>query len=1581
MISRCAKALGFSVLSAVAFSGQAADKPSEPAVHGAKVHAPVRFGISRPMREVLAELEARRPNVGETNKPLEIPNQLVPDFLSNVGRIDASPDPRAQRVPSQVNAPAVDLSFDGFDNNDNIPIAGGLIAPPDTNGDVGLDFYIQYINLGWTVFNKADGTVASGPNPGNTFWSGFGGPCENNNNGDPVVLYDELADRWIFSQFTNPVSAGGAQCFAVSTTDDPLGPYAQYQFAIPGIDYPKIGIFSDGSDHSGYYFSTNNFANAGPSFSGVSLMVVDRDAMLAASPTATFIEFDIGTGFFAVQPGHVEGADTAAPGTCNVFIQSWDDEIFAGTTVPTDGYQMWELCPDFATPGNSVLNGPTLIASSMEWDNELCGFAACMPQPGTAQLLDTLSQFTMYRAAIRINPASDPTGMRLVVASTTDVGSDQAGLQWAEIDLDGLSSTIVDEGLFAPDMQNRWLPSLAMDQAGNIGIGYSLGSSTKEPSIYYTGRLASDTPGMLQAEEVCVDSTGVQTGTNRWVDYSSMSVDPVDNCTFWYTSEYYAATSARGWATRVCSFVFPSCVTPQVLINPTMNEDQLVCAGDPIAPVEFNVSISTGETDQVDLALNNVPTNFTLMLSAMSVNPNPDTVTVTGTVGGAVAAGDYSFDVDGTTMAMGIGPGTGTANITVFDAAPTASTLTAPFDGLLDATLTPSFSWSAVAGANSYQLEVSTDAGFSSIVIDETLSGTSFDTVTPLAAGTQHFWRVTAENPCGAGAASATFTFSTFVPGDAIILLVDDDDNTPDVRSFFTDALDSLALSYDVFDTGVSDTTEPDEATMALYEGVVWFTGDNFSTASTGPSPASETEILNYLNNENGCFFLSSQDFHWKSLGGSTGPGVTQFMTDAFGLNNGTGDTSNTVVQGENLFAGLGPYTLAFPVTDFSDDFEPVAAANGAFTGDGDRSAVGIFGPTFNTTWLGFPLPAIADPQDRADVLGRLLLDQCNVFAGVDTGELSGTVTVNSSGTGVSGATVIASRAGVDFTTTTDGNGDYSFPFALAGFYQVSVDVANATNPAGVPNVAVATGMVTDLDFTVDASELSYDSSDLVVTLGDSADMDTRILSISNPGNLPLNYTASVGGYDFGLPTAMSPLISGHRGFVGQPSSTGVQALLDSVKKTPRNAAKAPGDILFSAPLTGSALGITMAPDGTIWVADLFSGTTAVFDDALNSLGTINDPIGPVGGPPFTSGIAYDSVNDTLWWLSDNGAGSAVLVEGFRDGTATGNTITLPTSGLAAGVEYSELLDAFFYVDIGNDDIYAVNRSGTPLVGYPAPQTDLDMGQGLFGNGLDIFGNRLDVLATEVDIQPQAVYTDRFGNNLGIQTDLSATADNFVNDIVRSRLDPDGILYVVGNATGTLYAIEPTSRLLANQWAEATITSGTVAAGGSEDLIIDYDSRGLPQGEYQASLVVEGNFANSAPAKNLGLIVTRIIANPTSGLEVSEDGQTAQFTVVLGTRPTSDVVIPVGTSDFTEGLTDLNVVRFSPTDFDQPQTVTITGVDDSDADGDQAFTIILGETESADPAFDGADPDDIQVTNLDDDPFSEFVFADGFETP
>jgi len=535
-------------------SAAAAQKPQRP-----QVGSSIRHDVSPTLREMALATEGQIP---VPRAPKEIALRK-PSHNRGAGNQTFGPDPLRQTeffpAGRQVATPAPTLSFDGLSNNDNSAVVGFGVVPPDTEGDVGPNHYMQWINLVLAVWDK-QGNLIFGPVAGNSLWAGFGGACETKNDGDPVIFYDHLADRWMISQFA---INEGIQCIAVSTSGDPTGSYVRYAFLVTpggGNDYPKLGLWTDGAGQSAYHMSLRDF---NPNFN-TSAVAFDRDALLAGSPTVQFVKFAnpcvTGNCIDGLQPPHLEGPAPAV-GSCADYFAAWDDD-FEGPFTGTDGYRNYQLCVDWNNPANATFQERTIAASS-GFNRALCGFFQrnCIRQPSPGERLDPFDEATMYRAQFR----SFSSHNSVVLTHSVDAnGSDLAGVRWAELRQTTINGpwTVFQESTYSPDSVNRWMGSIAMDQDGNIALGYSVASRNTFPGVRYTSRMAGDTLGqMTGGEAVCVNGSGVQSRNsfNRWGDYSTMSVDPVDGCTFWYTQEYYETTGSFNFRTRICSFKIPGC--------------------------------------------------------------------------------------------------------------------------------------------------------------------------------------------------------------------------------------------------------------------------------------------------------------------------------------------------------------------------------------------------------------------------------------------------------------------------------------------------------------------------------------------------------------------------------------------------------------------------------------------------------------------------------------------------------------------------------------------------------------------------------------------------------------------------------------------------------------------------------------------------------------------------------------------------------------------------------------------------------------------------------------------------------------
>jgi hypothetical protein len=499
-----------------------------------------RHDVSRPLRDIAP---LRPGKAREYENPMNFAKKApAPD----------QPDGAVQSVTGPSVAVSAGHNFEGIGNG--MPGFSVTVAPPDTTGDVGgptsnpqspAGQYVQWVNLSFAVFDKTTGAKIYGPAAGNTLWAGFGGPCQNDNDGDPLVQYDQLAQRWVLSQFAVS-SAPYRQCVAVSTTSDATGSYNRYEFLYGNQvnDYGKMGVWPDA-----YYITYNMF---GSSFAGTLVCALNRNAMLAGT-AATQQCFNLGTAYGSVLPSDLDGPTAPPAGSPNYLLNDG-----------TNALNLWKFHVDWANPANTTLTGPTSIpVAAFSHPCPTTNRGACVPQPSTAQKLESLADRLMYRLAYR----NFGTHESLVVNQAVKVGTSKknirTGIRWYELRNPGAAApTVYQQSTYAPGTTEwRWMGSAAMDKLGNLAIGFSISDkSSPRPTIRFAARAATDPLNTLSSETNVFTGTGSQTqNLARWGDYSTLSVDPSDDCTMWFTNEYLATNGTWNWHTRINSFKLAGC--------------------------------------------------------------------------------------------------------------------------------------------------------------------------------------------------------------------------------------------------------------------------------------------------------------------------------------------------------------------------------------------------------------------------------------------------------------------------------------------------------------------------------------------------------------------------------------------------------------------------------------------------------------------------------------------------------------------------------------------------------------------------------------------------------------------------------------------------------------------------------------------------------------------------------------------------------------------------------------------------------------------------------------------------------------
>ena len=609
---------------------------TQPNPDGLTVTEAVAHDTSPPLRE----LAAATPFAPNTPTGTDVPSgerfgpEAVPPELGPGPAVPTQVTPQAP-LPAM---PPTDVNFYGVTNPNGY-------YPPDTVGDIGPNHYVQMVNVSFTVFDR-EGELLYGPVDNNVLWGGFGGECQLQNDGDPIVRYDGLADRWVLSQFAVR-GEETFECVAVSATPDPLGPYHRYAFSYGTEfnDYPKLGVWPDG-----YYVTYNIYGDDG--FVAAKTCALHRAAMLVGAP-ATQQCFDRPEAW-GLLPADVDGPTPPPAGSPNYVIGApWD----------TSGLlTMYRFAVDWDNPAATTFTGPINIAVADLTPACVDVYRnRCVPQPDTDVLLESLGGRTMFRLAYRNYGTHESLVTNQTVALDGNPGlSSQLGVAWYEIRSPGTTPEVFQQGVAASDVpgQHRWMASIAMDSQGNMGLGYSSSSKTMYPSIHYLGRLSTDPLGTMPYEEgLIIDGSGSQIGSSaRWGDYTSMDVDPLDDCTFWYTNQYLDETSYNNWSTRVASFKFPGCSGSTTA--PTAPQNTTAVPGNASANVTWQPPLDAGGLPITGYTVTSVPGGATCT-TTVGVETNPLACTVTGLTNGQ----DYTFDVVARN-AVGISPAATTVQVT-----------------------------------------------------------------------------------------------------------------------------------------------------------------------------------------------------------------------------------------------------------------------------------------------------------------------------------------------------------------------------------------------------------------------------------------------------------------------------------------------------------------------------------------------------------------------------------------------------------------------------------------------------------------------------------------------------------------------------------------------------------------------------------------------------------------------------------------------------------------------------------------------------------------------------------------------------
>lgn len=892
---------------------------------------------------------------------------------------------------------------------------------------------------------------------------------------------------------------------------------------------------------------------------------------------------------------------------------------------------------------------------------------------------------------------------------------------------------------------------------------------------------------------------------------------------------------------RIDCFAAASQLNPDFTIQASPDA-QSVCVPTS-ADYLVNIGSISGFDAPVTLSASGNPAGTTTNFSTNPVAP-PGSSTMTVGNMGAAAAGDYTIQItgDSTTSTHSVD-----VSLSVYTAGPGSTTLLLPADGATNVSLVPNLSWTAATQGDAYDVEVATDMAFTNIVYSAVADDTNHTLTSPLAPLTMYYWRVRPVNPCGNGNFSAPFSFTTAdIPP---ILVVDDDDNAPDVRASYTDALDAVGADYDIWDTQGSDN-EPTTNDLAPYSLVIWFTGVSFG-GFAGPGGAGEAALSSWLDNGN-CLFISAQDYLYDR-------GQTTFIDTYLGVSTFTSDVAQNTVTGQGIvFGGYGPYSLSYPFSNYSDYIAPDGDAEVAFTGDSfpAEAAVAKDGGAYKTTFWGFPFETIADLNDRADLMTQVV-NWCG--GGIAVGTLAGNVSDLTSGSPIANATISADNGSNVRTTTTDANGDYSMNMA-AGVYEVTASKANYVSQ-NVGGIEINDGDTTVLDFELEGSSLDYSPPNIEEFM-EIGDVVTNSVTINATGPLPVDFSVSFG--NFGGPSQQLPVSPIHI-----PASNGdfprgsAAPTVGAAPKSDRPAGDGdstivlPGGALayglqidlntfameFSSFLTNDpanlnvigSTGADLLPGGDFINGD-FSKMYALDYDASQLISidtatggvTVIGPSFPTGAHSWT-GMAGDPTDGTLYAASCDITQTGIYTVDTSTGTASlvGTTSDAPC---LIGIAIDGSGQMYGY-DIVTDSLYSVDKTTAAATMIGSLGFDANFSQGM-----------------DFDEESGILYLAAYNNG-------TASGELRVADLAT------GNTTLVGAFGGT-GLVEVNSMAVAtggasSNWVYAVPDSGSVPANGSTTIDVVFDARSLIQvGDYTAEMKFSGTFVNDVPPMPLTMHIS-----------------------------------------------------------------------------------------------------------------------------
>ena len=638
----------------------------------------------------------------------------------------------------------------------------------------------------------------------------------------------------------------------------------------------------------------------------------------------------------------------------------------------------------------------------------------------------------------------------------------QVGEVWAQM-LWEIYWSLVEEYGFNPNVYDDWRTG-----GNNLAIQLVMDGMKLQPC----------SPGFVDGRDAILAADTVLTGG-------------VNQCLIWnaFAKRGLGVSADQGDSNNIIDGTEAFDIPPTGHFLSVTPPSQDICVGE---TANCQVVVGPAYTPPVSMSATALPAGSSFTFTANPVLTTSTQITLSIRNHQNAATGSYPVTIRGTDSNTSSDM---RVELNVFDATPGTVTLIEPPDQSTNVSRNPTFAWTPVSQAATYIIEVDDHSDFRSINYSATVTDSTHTTSRSLSSGGTYYWRVRAANPCDTGLTSTTFSFTT--KESFPILMVDDDDNNPDVRDYYIETLDALGLNVDFWDSSGRDY-DPDASFLAPYEMVLWFTGDSFDEFA-GPGKEGESALAEYLDH-GGCLLLSSQTYHFDK-------GLTPFMQNYLGVDSILEDQWHTTVTGDGLiFSGLGPYTLTYPLPNYSDLVLPDDTADVAFSSDVGSAAVNKENGVYRTSFLSFPFEAITTKRERQEVMQRMI-DWCAIEEEIAL--LVGRVTDVDSAAGIKNATVKAHNNRIERTVTTDATGHYTMALTV-DHYEMVVFAPNYEQQLVSLDKLISSTTIRQ-DFGLQGSRLTYDSPSIEKAM-QIHEIVTNTLTITNSGPLPINYKMTVGG-------------------------------------------------------------------------------------------------------------------------------------------------------------------------------------------------------------------------------------------------------------------------------------------------------------------------------------------------------------------------------------------------------------------------------------------------------------------------------------